>query len=71
MSTKIHYAGEVWDDRGLVLAGWAACCSGDRAIKIRDEGRNTRDKKEVTCLRCLERVNHMEAFHAKREAEQG
>ena len=30
---KIHYAGPIRTHRVRVLAGWAACCSGSRAVQ--------------------------------------
>lgn len=62
---KIHYAGEIWDHIGLMLEGWAACCSGDRAVAIRENGHNTYDRTEVTCKRCLRRIASHDAAHAK------
>lgn len=55
----IHYAGRIDHAGGYVLPGWAACCSGDKAIKIRAERRNTYDKDLVSCKQCL----HMMAKH--------
>ena len=52
MTTKIHYAGALTAGRTHVLAGWAACCSGSRAEKIRREGLNTYDPALVTCAKC-------------------
>ena len=63
--TKIHYAGEIWDHIGLQLAGWAACCSGDQAVKIRGDGNHTYDRSLVTCKRCLYRIKTHDAAHAK------
>ena len=53
MEPKIHYAGAVTAGRTHVLPGWAACCSGHRAEKIRAERQNTRDPEKVTCAACL------------------
>lgn len=52
----IHYAGEVRTPTTHVAAGWAACCSGDRARKIKAEGRNTYEPERVTCKRCLDMI---------------
>jgi hypothetical protein len=54
---KVHYAGALrWTNaRGMttdLLAGWAACCSGPRAARIRADGHNTYDVAQVTCGRC-------------------
>jgi hypothetical protein len=55
--TKIHYSGEVcYDAGGLtvhVTGPWAACCSGDRARRIRRTGRHSSEVGEVTCKLCL------------------
>lgn len=50
---KIHYAGSVRTPKMRILAGWAACCSGDRADGIRAEGAHTRAVSAVTCKACL------------------
>ena len=50
---KLHFAGAVRTPRMMILAGWAACCSGYRAEQIREEGRNTHDREAVTCRACL------------------
>ena len=53
---KIHYSGAICYDTARSTAhisgGYAACCSGDRAIKIRRDGNTTRDVKKVTCWHC-------------------
>lgn len=54
---KIHYAGEIRDHRGTMLAGWSACCSGDRAVKIRATGNHTYNPSDVTCIACLRRLD--------------
>ena len=38
------------------LPGWAACCYGDKAEKIRADGNNTRDIESVTCRACISRI---------------
>jgi len=50
---KIHYAGAVRTPRMRILAGWAACCSGDRAIAIQKAGAHTRAVSVVSCKACL------------------
>lgn len=58
---KIHYAGEIryttasgWSRH--ILPGWAACCSGDRAIAIRYSEQHTLNRDEVTCKPCLKAI---------------
>jgi hypothetical protein len=51
--SAIHYAGEIQTLRKHVAPGWAACCSGMRAVRIRAEGRNTKAMNKVTCRVCL------------------
>jgi len=50
---KIHYSGAVRTPRTKILPGWAACCSGPKADKIRADGNNTADPDKVTCAACL------------------
>lgn len=50
---QIHYAGPIRTSRMRVLPGWAACCSGDRAERIRAEGAHSYVIGEVTCRACL------------------
>jgi len=55
---RIHYAGSVrWTnakgEKTNILMGWAACCTGERAQKIRDRAQNTYEECCVTCLACL------------------
>ena len=49
---KIHYAGPVRTRTMKIIPGWAACCSGPQAEKIRKEGNNTINPDEVSCLAC-------------------
>lgn len=54
---KIHYAGALSfrrSDGALVeiASGYAACCSGPKARKIRGQGNHTWDRKAVTCVPC-------------------
>jgi len=56
--TTLHYAGALEYDKAdgmtaVILGGWAACCAGPKAMKIREEGRNTWEESRVTCKRCL------------------
>jgi len=57
---KIHYAGALrWTRGGTttdVGAGFAACCSGDRAWKIRADGAHTVNMDDVTCWHCRVRI---------------
>jgi hypothetical protein len=50
---KIHYSGAVRTPRTTILAGWAACCSGIKAERIRANGNNTNNPVDVTCRACL------------------
>jgi len=50
---KIHYSGAVRTPRTKILPGWAACCSGVKADRIRADGNNTADPAKVTCAACL------------------
>ena len=59
---KTHYAGEIIWENGSVLPGWAACCSGDRAVEIRERGNHTLNKVEVTCKQCLKMIARHEVF---------
>lgn len=60
MSAKVHYAGELRYAHGelvtQILPGYAACCSGDRAIAIRAKFQNTYLRERVTCKSCLRRL---------------
>lgn len=49
----LHYAGPVRTKRMRILPGWAACCSGEKAEKIRALGHNTMLPGAVTCQACL------------------
>jgi len=54
--SAIHYSGAICyaavRSTTHIIGGWAACCSGDRARKIKREGNATRDAKKVTCKTC-------------------
>lgn len=50
--TRIHFAGEVRTKRMHVLPGWAACCSGEKADRIKRERQHTYKPQEVTCWSC-------------------
>lgn len=51
-----HYAGEIIHANGHILPGWAACCFGEKAMKIRQERRHTLDREKVTCRGCLKMI---------------
>ena len=57
----VHYAGAMGIHRKngrytKILAGWAACCSGELAEKIREIGNHTYDKSLVTCAKCKKQI---------------
>lgn len=54
---KIHYAGELRYTKTdgtttEIYGGWAACCFGPRAEKIKLAGTHTYDSAKVTCGTC-------------------
>lgn len=53
----MHYAGALaWvSGKRLVqiAAGYAACCSGEKAVKIMERGSHTYVATETTCKACL------------------
>lgn len=58
IARKMHFRGALqWTTgRGVktvIAAGWAACCSGIKADRIRTRGQNTYDKSKVDCKGCL------------------
>lgn len=59
--TIVHYAGSLVYRTSTrvvtILPGWAACCSGPKAVKIRRDGNNTLDRAQVTCKTCLLRIS--------------
>ena len=62
----LHYAGEIQHANGHILPGWAACCSGDRAYKIRDIGAHTYHRGQVTCKACIKMIDKHDAWKARR-----
>jgi hypothetical protein len=55
---RIHFAGYLkyitsdgWSRE--IFAGWAACCSGPIARRIRADGNHSHNSSEVTCKSCL------------------
>ena len=52
MKPKIHYAGSVKTPRMRIIPGYAACCSGEKAERIRAAGNNSLDPNKVTCVAC-------------------
>lgn len=62
----LHYAGALeWHKANgalvVILGGWATCCSGDRARKIRETKAHTYDRAAVTCKRCRANIAASEA----------
>jgi len=56
MLRRIHWAGGVSLQGGVCLPGWPACCSGDRAYRIKAAGNWVTAPalaKVVSCKRCL------------------
>lgn len=53
---KVHWAGGLRLPKARMLAGWACCCSGRSAEKIRAEGNQTKVIEEVTCKKCRENM---------------
>ena len=54
----IHYAGRLQftNRKGMttyISAGYAACCSGPRSLKIAELGQHSYKAGEVTCKACL------------------
>lgn len=62
--SKIHYAGECRTRNMHILPGWAACCSGFKAEKIRAEGRHSFDRAKVNCAACLKVITKHDAHAA-------
>lgn len=54
--SRLHYAGGLrYRSRGQlvrVLAGWAACCTGEAAQRVANLGLHTDDPDEVSCAKC-------------------
>lgn len=59
---KIHYAGEIKWLGGSVLPGWAACCSGDQTMAIRERGNHSYTREEVTCRACLKMLEKNDLY---------
>jgi hypothetical protein len=59
---KVHYAGGVVTRTATMLPGWAACCSGERAKKIRIDGTQTYTMSLVTCGACLKQIARQEQY---------
>ena len=68
-AVRTHYAGEIFTATSHTLPGWAACCSGDRARKIRADGAHSVVAADVDCKRCLARIKSDKAWRAKRAQE--
>jgi hypothetical protein len=63
----IHYAGALrwrWRKHGTQeqLGGYAACCSGRKAERIRAEYMHTYDRNAVTCRACLACLAKADAY---------
>lgn len=67
MRKPIHYAGAIEHRNGWILAGWAACCSGDRAVNIRARGQHTYRRSDVTCKACLAMIARGDEYKAERK----
>lgn len=52
-----------------MLAGWAVCCSGDKAFAVRAYGNHTYDRSEVTCKACLKVLAKHDAYAAEMARE--
>lgn len=66
---KTHYAGEIIFSGGIRLPGWAACCSGDKAVQIREQGSHSYDERDVTCNSCLKMIQKHKDFQRRRTTE--
>lgn len=66
---KMHYRGEIKTENGTWLAGWAPCCTGNRALAIREEERHTYDRSRVTCKACLKQLARHDAYAEKLESD--
>jgi hypothetical protein len=69
-SNAVHYAGPCgWRVNKrtvrIIFAGFAACCSGERARKIAERGEHTYDAAAVTCAKCLNRIERTRAYVAE------
>jgi len=67
---KMHYRGEIITKRGSWLAGWAPCCTGDRAFAVREQGNHTYDRSRVTCGKCIKQLARHDEY-ARERAELG
>lgn len=56
-SAVVHYAGALaWVDGKRIVQiapGFAACCSGDKAVEIAKRGAHTYVATETTCKACV------------------
>lgn len=75
VSAVMHYAGRlvIPHRRGdgmvtVIYPGWVACSSGKQSQKIRDEGRTSFVRAEVTCRRCLALIERADRHQ---QAERG
>ena len=67
MKQVSHYAGKISHRNGFILAGFAACCCGDKAWKIRYNKQHTYYGQEVTCKLCIKKM----ILHNEYTAAQG
>jgi hypothetical protein len=58
----VHYAGSIVWHGGSMLPGWAACCTGDRAVMIRERGHHTWIRNDVTCKSCLKMLEKQDRY---------
>ena len=73
MKPTIHYAGALrWTTADgfhvSVAAGFAVCCAGDRAQRIRANGRTSYRRADVTCKACLRNLERAETMKSECEA---
>src|SRR3990167_8684802 len=68
MPKSIHYAGEIRTPTLIMYAGYAACCSGERAYKIQADGQHTKRREDVTCRSCLKALARHDAHTPTRQA---
>lgn len=72
ISPKIHYAGEIRYARGewvtRIVPSYAAFCSADRVIAIREKFQNSYLREQVTCKSCLCRLASHDAYASGKAA---
>ena len=65
MKPVMHWVGGVQTQRAQYIAGWVACCSGDKCRKLTAEAATTVVVGEVTCRACLRVMRRDVALLAK------